>query len=194
MPSDDAVQFLNDAHGLMVFSAEPAARFIRLGTPTVMTSPSTERMVAALQGAIAGPGLAERTQIAYDFLAASMSEKSSDARLPLLMISVETLIEPDPRSAAVQQHIEDLIAATAAADLPDDERQAVIVSLAQLRLESIGRGAKSACREGVEHREAAPYSAGGAHEASREAEGRTWKHRGCALWTNRHRQDVPLRL
>jgi hypothetical protein len=67
----------------------------------------------------------------------------------MLMMAVETLIEPARRSDAVRAHVEQLIALTKEADLPNAEKDSVVGSLNWLFDESISQaGRRLAARLG----------------------------------------------
>lgn len=55
----------------------------------------------------------------------------------MLMMAVETLIEPAPRPDAVRAHVERVIALTKQADLPEVEKDSVVGSLRWLLNETI---------------------------------------------------------
>jgi hypothetical protein len=133
---------LNDVHGTLVFECEPPPMFGRVGGRGVV-GVTAERLMNALNAAIElGAVMSDRDQVAYDLYSASFSETSADARLAMLMMAVETLIEPQPRSDEVREHVDALIADTQASDLPDGEIQSIVSSLQWLRDESIGQAGR----------------------------------------------------
>jgi len=133
---------LNDVHGTSVFECEPQPLFARAGGSGIKGVPA-ERLVTTLAGAIeAGAVMSAREQAAYDLYGASFSTSSADARLALLMMAIETMIEPRPRSDAVREHVDGLIAQTLSADLPEEEIQSIVSSLEWLRSESIGQAGR----------------------------------------------------
>jgi hypothetical protein len=140
---------LNDVHGTSVFESEPQPLFARTGA-TAMKGVQVERLMNALAVAVElGAVMSDREQLAYDLYSASFSESSADARLALLMMALEILIEPQPRADAVRAHVDRLIAETRESGLPGSEVESIIGSLRWLRNESIGQaGRRLASRVG----------------------------------------------
>jgi len=137
---------LNDVHGLMVFVCEPAPIFLSMGSPAWTISSPHERLVAAMASAIDIGGLSETRQVSYDLWAASFGQESAEARFALLMIALEAMIDPDPRSEACRQHVDFLIRATKDSGLPKSEIASMIGVLNWLRNESIGQAGKKLAR------------------------------------------------
>jgi hypothetical protein len=137
---------LNDVHGLMVFECEPAPIFLSIGpiTPTVR-SPH-ERLVAAMNKAIESGGLSEERQVTYDLFAASFGQPSADARFALLMMALESLIEPAPRLEESRRHVQRLIEATEQSGLKKSEVDSIKGTLSWLFNESIGRAGRRLAR------------------------------------------------
>ena len=141
---------LNDVHGISVFECEPPPRFAKIEIGELRVGGNAERLVSALVAAVeVDTAMGDREQLAYDLYSASFSESSADARLAMLMMAVETLIEPKPRPTAAREHVDRLIADTQASDLPKAEIDSVIGTLRWAREESIGQaGRKLASRLG----------------------------------------------
>jgi hypothetical protein len=144
---------VNDVHGLMVYE-EPRPLFVRVGPAKGIKSLQEERLLQAIAVAVElGAVMTERDQFAYDLYSASTNESSADARLALLMMAVETMLDPEPRSEEVRAHIDHLVAETKASGLPDSEIRSILGTLRWLYRESIRRaGRKLASRlEGREY-------------------------------------------
>ena len=137
---------LNDVHGLMVFECEPAPVFISMDIPAWTISSPHERLVAAMAYAIDTGGLSEARQVSYDLWAASFGQESAEARFALLMIALEAMIDPDPRSEQCRQHVDFLIRATKNSGLPTSEVASMVGVLNWLRNESIGQAGKNLAR------------------------------------------------
>jgi hypothetical protein len=134
---------LNDVHGISVFESDPKPLFARIGAAMVKKGVPVERLLNALAVAVElGAVMAERDQLAYDLYSASFSESSADARLAMLMMALETMIDPQPRTDAVQDHVDQLIADTDASGLPRREIDSILGSLKWLRDESIGQAGR----------------------------------------------------
>jgi hypothetical protein len=81
--------------------------------------------------------------LAFDLYSASTFQPSADARFVMLVMAVETLLDPKPRPESSLAHVEHLIGLTEAADLPDSERASLLSSLKWLRFQSIGQAGKT---------------------------------------------------
>jgi len=81
-------------------------------------------------------------QLAYEIYSASFSTDAADARFMLLMMAVETLIQPVPRPPEAVAHVEGLIARTKASALSSDEVNSIKGSLSYLKTESIGQAGR----------------------------------------------------
>src|SRR5207253_2800796 len=97
--------------------------------------------------AISVGGLTEAQQVAYELFAASFSQTSPDGRYILLMISLESLIQPQRRAAAVREHVQELIRATNESGLHKNEVQSIVRSLSFLETESINQAGKRLARK-----------------------------------------------
>jgi hypothetical protein len=133
---------LNDVHGVMTFECEPGPRFVSVGA-TVSVGRSAEHLAQAIANAREiGASMSGAERLAYDLYSASFALPAADARFVMLMMAVETLIEPAPRSDAVRIHVEQLIARTKEADLPTAEKDSVVGSLRSLMDESISQAGR----------------------------------------------------
>ena len=137
-----AERVLYDNPGVTVYECEPSPRFAEL-TVTGVSSPGQEAIDRALAFAgSASPNMTGAVRVAYDLLAASMSV-ADEARLLLLMASLETLLERDFRSDAAVEHLAHLTAETLGNErLPDHDRDSIVSALSDLRRESIGRAGR----------------------------------------------------
>jgi hypothetical protein len=132
---------LNDVHGLLTFEqTNTPPRFFRVGPITGMVSSPHRRLDAALERVVrAEPVMTTRQRLAYDLFAASMSENNADARFMLLMMAVESLLEPRPRSAPAQALVRGLIAQVRRSELERSEIDSIVGSLRWLEQDSISR-------------------------------------------------------
>jgi len=136
----------NDVHGLMVFECEPAPVFLGVGPITAMRSSPHERLVGAMANAINTGGLSEECQVSYDLFAASFGQRSADARFALLMMALESLIDPLPRAKDSRRHVEGLIKTTESSGLAKTEIDSIKGSLSWLLDESIGQAGRRLAR------------------------------------------------
>lgn len=68
---------------------------------------------------------------------ASFFQRSADSRFVLLVMAVEALIDPAPRSAEARAYVDGLITQTRSSSLSEAEKQSIIGALRCLRNESI---------------------------------------------------------
>lgn len=133
---------LNDVHGVMTFECEPRPRFVSVGV-TLSVGRSAEHLTQAIAKARAtGASMSGAERLAYDLYSASFALPAADARFVMLMMALETLIEPAPRSDAARVHVERLTALTKQADLPEAEKDSLIRSLGRLMDESISQAGR----------------------------------------------------
>lgn len=136
-------RFLNDIHGLMTFETEPSPHFVACQVNAVITT-IQEKFVQAITLAFElRTKLRPEDRLAFDLFSASFSEPSADARLLMLMMAVETLLNPSPRSKDAQQHINELIRLTNDSSiLTEKEKQSLTGSLQWLYNESISQAGR----------------------------------------------------
>lgn len=133
---------LNDVHGVSVHECDPAPRFVSIGAEGRVGTPPSRLLTAVAAAATAGAVMQGAERLAFDLYAASFFESSPEARLAMLMMAIETLIEPATRSEPVREHVEGLIAATRAAGLDRTEADSIVGSLQWLRDESISQAGR----------------------------------------------------
>lgn len=119
---------VNDVHGLQVYE-EPRPYFARTEV-TPVKGIQDERLLNAVAVAVElGAVMPERDQLAYDLYSAATAEPSADARFALLMMAIETMLDLEPRSDEVRNHVDRLIAETEVSGLPDNEIRSIARSL-----------------------------------------------------------------
>lgn len=137
------VRALNDVHGLMVHNHDGEALYLKVGTVTGRVTRAHRELVEAVETAIANDvKLSTGERLAYDLYAASFSERNADARFVMLMMAVETLIQPAPRSPQVQALVDQLVSTTRKSGLPDNEVSSIVGSLKWLSSESISQAGR----------------------------------------------------
>ena len=133
---------LNDVHGVMTFECEPRPRFVSVGV-SLSVGRSAENLAQAIAKAREiGARMSDTERLAYDLYSASFALPVADARFVMLMMAVETLIEPAPRHIPSRAHVEQLIALTKEADIPTTERDSVVGGLKWLMDESISQAGR----------------------------------------------------
>lgn len=133
---------LNDVHGLMVYKSEPKPHFASTNAQFTRGAGS-EAFINAFAEAIAQqPQIAERDLLAYTLFNSSFFQPTSDSRFLLLVMAVEVLIEPAPRSVKAINHVSTLIEQTKSSSLALDERNSILGALGWLRKESINQAGR----------------------------------------------------
>lgn len=130
---------LNDFHGLMTYECEPRPRFVRAGPITPIVGKNGQDLFDAIHATREeAPTPNPVISLAFDLFSASFFQGSSaDARFLMLMMALETLLDPQPRSLKAREHVERLIQLTKESGLPDREVNSLVGSLNWLRNESI---------------------------------------------------------
>lgn len=136
---EQGCRVLNDEPGLSVFATEPTPKFVHVSASAVKI-PSVDRTVRAINVAYAlGPHHTPRQSLAYDLYSASFFATVADARLLMLMMAVETLLDPADRPEKVRAHVQSLIDQTKAAGLPKQEKESILGSMQWLFQDSVSR-------------------------------------------------------
>jgi hypothetical protein len=145
---------LADRHGLMVFETDPPPLFITgSGQGVVGTPPENLARVLPRAFEFTRP-FSEKENLALDLYNASFFESSIEARFLTLVVAVEVLLEPQPKSEAGRHHVEELLGLTRAAKhIPQEERQSLMSTLGWMKTESIGQAGKRLARERLGERE-----------------------------------------
>ena len=139
---------LNDAPGLMVYETEPAPQLVGvLGTG--YSGSGIAMFERALSVEVANPrSLSDRERLSLELLNASFFEGSSETQFLPLVMAVEALLQPRPKSDAGREHVESLITLTeTAATLSPDEKASLLSTLGWLKTESIGQAGRRLARE-----------------------------------------------
>lgn len=146
------MQFLVDLPGLTVYSSEPRPVFSQVSSHSHIAQAGQVLASAIADVEAEDAAMSELEQTAFELYSSSFSNVSSDARFIVLMMALETLIEPQPREVAVVTHVDSMIELTRHADLPDAQKQSLLGSLEYMRLDSIGQaGRRLAATLGERH-------------------------------------------
>lgn len=137
-----ARRVLNDEHGTMVYRSDPQPLFASMSTE-YFVGKSSDLLIEALADAVdAGASPSPQQRLAYDLFSLSFFQTSGDARFITLMMAVETLLEPQPRSERPRAHVDELIRLTRASELEQPDIDSLVGSLRSLRDESIAAAGK----------------------------------------------------
>ncbi len=133
---------LNDVHGLMVYETSPAPKFFRMNA-NMVRGVNADSFRAAVQAVLSqSRPLTEREDLAFTLFNASFFQPTADTRFILLVMAIEALIEPEPRSVEAQAHVKEMVAQTKQAALPDAERASMVGTLRWLMKESIAQAGR----------------------------------------------------
>lgn len=135
-------RILNNAHGLMVFSTNPKPSFVSINAKSVRGTNADAFQSVLLKVVAKRPDLSEREQLAYSLFNSSFFQPGTDSRFMLLVMSIEALIESEPRSSEVRVHVEKLINQTRESGLQKNEIDSLVGSLKWLLPESINQAGK----------------------------------------------------
>lgn len=144
MWNEHGLRLINDTPGVIIYESEPQPVFSSTSESYLQLGVSRRSFESVFAEAIARDlRLTPRESISLDLFNASFFQKSPDTRFLMLMIALEALLDPAPRSVDAVNHVKGLIASTKAAEsLSNSEKQSICSSLAWLLKESIGYTAR----------------------------------------------------
>jgi hypothetical protein len=130
-------RLVDDVHGLMTFEDDPWPTFFGVGGFELSTGRLIRPVVDAIEAAACLPtDWSDREETAFDLYAASFFVSIDDARFTMLMMALETLMEPKPRSSQTRDFVDALIATAETADVPENDKRSIVGSLGFLKDES----------------------------------------------------------
>ncbi|MFJ4940931.1 hypothetical protein ACIP8U_44830 [Streptomyces pseudovenezuelae] len=134
--------------GVTVFQDQPDLLLITAGDVLGCVRPSEEKCRSVFLHAVQlHEPLKVAERLAFDLYSGSFFQTSAAARLLMLTMAVETLLDLQPRSTAAQAHVTAMIKDTEAnADLTHAERTSLLGSLNWLHNESIGQAGRRLAR------------------------------------------------
>ena len=132
-------EVMEDHLGITVYPSDPEPRFVGLNMKGTVSRPAQSFAVDLAQTIGRYRLASKKGEIAADLYALSHFARPALARFLLLVIALEALLEPQPRSAEAQAHVDSLIAATTVSTLSDDEKDSLCSALSTLKKESISR-------------------------------------------------------
>ncbi len=134
---------LNDVHGLMLYESEPPPHFTTIKAKALRGVPQTHFERVFLRAVENFEELTDREELAIELFNSSFFQHTSDSRFVVLMMAVEALLDPSPRSEAAVAHVASMIKATQdAGSLTGDERNSLLGSLKWLKAESISQAGR----------------------------------------------------
>ena len=134
---------MRDAHGLMVYEVDARPIFVRAGKLGRRKSGPPEWLISALGNSIErGVRLNDRQRLAYDLYSASFSESNSDTRFLMLMMALETLIQPRALEDSVQRLVDNMARLVEESGISRFEAESMYGKLKWFRVESVNRAGK----------------------------------------------------
>ena len=135
---------VNDRPGVLVYE-EPRPLFAAFEA-NAEVKPSMRRASATFEAAAALPELevTDAERLAFDLYGASFFESNTDARLLMVMMAVEALIDQQPRTHASRELVRDLMRQVRESDLEEGETNSIIGAMKWLEYESIGQAGRHA--------------------------------------------------
>ncbi len=139
---------LNNVHGLMVYQSEPQPAFAAVEGMNLFLGISLESFEQTFSAIIAlNQRLTDREKIAFSLFNSSFFQPVPDSRFLLLMMSIETLIDPQPKSPEAVNHVDGFIDQIRNSTLDDNEKYSLMGSLRWLRDESINKAGQRLVKE-----------------------------------------------
>jgi hypothetical protein len=135
-------RFVYDEPGLTLFDDE-ARPMVVVRTSSAWAGRAPSALIEAVKRVRqANAALTPLEQTAFELYSSSFAAASTDARFIVLMMAVETLIDPHPRGAAVVTHVDALIDLTRRSGLPQEEIDSLTGSLRSMQKQSISQAGK----------------------------------------------------
>ena len=103
-----SARVLNDEPGTLGVHPAPTALFVG-GSAAATRSPNEAKTKAAITVAFeSGPHHTPAQRLAFDLYSASFFQPAADARLFMLMMAIETMLDPQDRDEATTVHVREL--------------------------------------------------------------------------------------
>jgi hypothetical protein len=136
-------RILNDTIGLMIYKTFPPPAIAKFGQPTLTPLTSFEKFQNAFSYASSVEfELSQQQRLSFTLFSASFFEKSPEARLLFLVMSIEVLLEFQSRPSKVVQYVNEFIDRIKESDLEKSEMDSLVNSMGYLKKESIQQAAK----------------------------------------------------
>jgi Apea-like HEPN len=133
---------LHDVHGLTVYDIEPPPSFLTQNISAVVGR-NTDTFNHYLSAFIARqPQLTDRERLALQLFHVSFFQPTADTRFLLLVMAIEALIEPIPKSLEAIAHVNNFISEIQNSGLQKTEKCSLIGSLQWMRDESINQSGR----------------------------------------------------
>jgi len=136
-------RMLNNVHGLMIYETDPQPHFANFGA-SILRGVTQNHFEQVFEYAIKNPKtISARERLSFELFNSSFFQNSEDSRFLVLVMAVEALLEPSPRSPSAAAHVETLITATQETQsLSSEEKSSILGSLKWLRNESINQAGR----------------------------------------------------
>ncbi|MEA1899469.1 MAG: HEPN domain-containing protein [Thermodesulfobacteriota bacterium] len=151
---------LNDEHGLMFYESEPLPKFATMSADFLRGVNQNHFEQIFTHAINFSRDITERERLSMKLFNASFFQKSADSRFLVLVMAIEALLEPAPRSPSARAHVEKMISATKETNsLSPEEKNSFIGALKWLFNESINQAGRRLARSHLGERTYANKSA-----------------------------------
>jgi len=133
---------LNSAHGLMVYASEPTPVFMETSVQATAGKNYEKFQLDLLDAISRSPILQAEERVSASLFGASLFETRVDSRFILLVMAIEVLIRPKPKSATAIALVNEFLERVSASNIDDIEAASLRGSLNFLLQESISQAGK----------------------------------------------------
>lgn len=139
---------LHEFDGVQVYLAPPEPIFTSAGLAKVLTAKGPQILEDEFQAALSqNRVLTDRERVAFSLFNDAFFQQSIEGRFLLLVMAVEALIAPLPKSTEAVQYVERFIRQVKNSRLAPEEKRSLIGSAEWLRDESINQAGKRLAKE-----------------------------------------------
>jgi len=134
---------LGEIHGINVYDTNPKPLFASAKAKGLRLVPREKFEKVFLYAVINPIAISQRQRLALELFNSSFFQVSVDTRFLLLVMAIESLLEPSQRSNAAINHVNTLVALTQKCDtLAECDRASMVGTLEWLKRESIGQAGR----------------------------------------------------
>jgi hypothetical protein len=132
-------ELLDDVLGITVYHETGRVGFVNMPPVSLLVSSPAAPLLAEWSGALAeAVQVSETVSTSFDLWSSSRSEGSGRARLLLLVMAIEALVDQAPRSESEINLLDTFLSVVRDSSLPDDARKRLRNGLSVLKRESVG--------------------------------------------------------
>lgn len=135
----NGIKLLNDVHGLCVYDAAICTKFASASATASIGTQASRFIEEFTKSYSQRLDLTDKELLAFELYSSSHFESSARARFLTLVMAIETLLKPKPKSTAAQKLVEHFRQMTNDSKLEVSERESLLGSLHWLHDESISK-------------------------------------------------------